>query len=349
MALSFDINSNTRAAQKQVKDLGKSLQDVADDVDELGKNRSSEKLESNLRDLASETKDTARVIRRELPDAYRDAERAADQFNRSASDNVRGFKDEAVQNFSEVASSFDGSVTSMADGVQGLTGGLASALTPGIGIPVAILGAAAGAFLQSWISTAEDSEERVKEMYDRLDEYGAAYISRSNIAKALGDLSQEDIVKGAERARDLNLEQSDVLRAMVGDTQAIAGLYSELADRKQREVDAIRESGASLEDQATKVEAVNTKYGESTEWLRQIQSDTGTAADAWTAVQEAIRIANGGVSELDGRLKGLPNPNVIVKIGVDESAFAGAWARLQARAESGIVVNVRPGQGRFWE
>lgn len=349
MALSFDINSNTRAAQKQVKELGKSLQDVADDVDDLGKNRSSEKLESNLRDLAAESKDTARVIRRELPDAYRDAERAADDFNRSATDNVQNFKSEAVQNFSEVASSFDGSVTSMADGVQGLTGGLASALTPGIGIPVAILGAAAGAFLQSWITSAEDSETRVSEMFDRLNEYGAAYISKSNIAEALGNLSQEDIVKGAERARDLNLEQSTVLRAMVGDTGAIADLYSVLADRKQREVDAIRDSGASLEDQATKVEAVNTKYGESTDWLRQIQDDTGTAADAWTAVQEAIRIATGDVAGLDSGLRGLPNPNVIVKINADDSGFRSAFATLQARAEQGITVNVRPGQGRFWE
>lgn len=84
-------------------------------------------------------------------------------------------------------------------------------------------------------------------------------------------------------------------------------------------------------------------------WLRQIQSDTTSAAVRWEAVSDAVKLANGDVSVLSQNLSSLPNPNVMVRIGADDSAFRSTFAAPQRRAEQGITVNVRPGQGRFWE
>jgi hypothetical protein len=298
-------------------------------------------------DLDDEVKQTARSIEQEFRDSYRKAGDAADGFQRDASGNIKGFKDEAVQNLSEVASSFNGDLQDMADGVQGLTGGLASSLTPGIGIPIAILGAAAGAFLQSWVDAAKDSEERVDEMYAAMSEAGSKFLSAEYFNKALANLDTSKIEEAQQKARDLGVEERDVLRAMVGDREAIGRILAEQQQHYFTELQAIRDSGKSLEEQAVAVDAVNAKYGEQNEFLRNIQRDTGTAADLWESLNGAMDKTPGQVEAVAGAVaefKQSIKDGITIPVRADTSQLDYALLNAQRKAARGIDVIVRPNQ-----
>lgn len=361
--ISIDILANVRDALKGTGDVSKALGDIESTLDDMARSGddSTDKLSRGFRDLSRKADDSADSIERSFKQSYRDVAKYADD---AADDAVRSQRrmgersqevgQEIRQNLGEgIANAARGDFESLADTIGDTLGGAVAGIG-GIGFAAAGAAGALGlgaivAVFQSIMAESEATEERVQAMYDRLSEAGAAYLSRANIAKALGELSQEDVLKGIERARDLQIDQSIILNAMVGDTEAIASVYATLAERKAEEVDLIRQSGVGLEEQATKIEAANTKYAEQTDWLRQIQNDTTSAAARWDAVSNAIKLANGDVSVLSQSLSSLPNPNVMVRIGADDSGFRSTFAALQRRAEQGITVTVRPGSGRFWE
>lgn len=328
VAIGADGRDFNRGMQK---DVIKPTEDAARALDDLGRDGSGDlgKLEDALRDVQRQSEKTETAARDVGQKGFADA-----------GESTKAFKQEAVANFSEVASSFSGDITEMADGVQGLTGGLASALTPGVGIPIAIVGALAGAFLQSWITASEDSEQRVEDMFARMTEAGQKFAGESQIKEAIEDLDTEQVAAGIERARDLSIEQGAVLRAMVGDTQALAAINQELVDRRNEDLDAIRNSGASIEDQAVKVDAVNTKYAEQSDWLRDIQNDTQTAADKWDAVNSAIDWTGGKVSTLASQIAGLAG-GVTIPIRIDTtSAYAEADNLRRTLQSRGIKVPI---------
>jgi hypothetical protein len=342
MALKLDILANTSQLVREMKDAGASVEDISDALDKMVQDAgdAERKIKDNFKDLAREADKTKKATAD-----------VGDKGFKQAGEATSAFKDEAIQNFSEVASSFTGDVTQMADGVQGLTGGLASALTPGVGIPIAIVGALAGAFLNSWITAAEDSEARVEEMFDRMREAGAKFASESQIKEAIEDLDTEAVAKGMERARDLSIEEGAVLRAMVGDTAAIADIQRELNRRKDEELEAVKNSGTSLEEQKTTAEAINTVYAEQSQWLIDIQKDTDTAGKKWEAVREALGYVSGDVSTLQGKVDGLARGTTMpITMTVDESQLVAAQRRAEAWARNGLKVAVTGTlSGRTWE
>jgi len=337
------IGADGRDFNRAIKDdVIKPVGDAARSLDELGADgeRDLGKLEAALKDVQNQA-DKTETAARDVGDKG---------FDR-AGESTKAFKQEAVANFSEVASSFSGDITEMADGVQGLTGGLASALTPGVGIPIAILGALAGAFLNSWITAADDSEQRVEDMFTAMTEAGSRFLSESQIKEAIEGLDTEKIAEGMQRAHDISIDEGAVLRAMVGDVEAINAIQDELTSRKQDELDKIRDSGASLEDQKTKADAVNTAYGEQQQWLIDIQKDTDTAGKKWDAVKKAINFAGGEVSTIQEKVAGLAlGTTVPITFTVDESNLIAAQNRADAWARSGLKVAVTGTlSGRTWE
>lgn len=309
---------------KPVDDAARALDDLGDDgTRDLGK------LEGALKDIARQAPKTERAVKD-----------VGDKGFKQASESTKAFKEEAVSNFSEVASSFSGDITEMADGVQGLTGGLASSLTPGIGIPIAIVGALAGAFLTSWIEASEDSEQRVEDMFARMQEAGSAFLTESKIKEAIEDLDTDQLADGLERAKNLSLDQGAVLRAMVGDQRAISGITDELARRRREETESIKDSGESIEDQRTKIDAVNTKYAESTDWLRDIQRDTGKAADKWDAVAAAVDWTSGRINALNGKVQGL-SKGIRIPITIDSGGAEQEFERMRRNLQGkGIRVPI---------
>lgn len=311
MPIKIDFVSNVSPFLRGTKDVDKALEDVSDSLDDVVKDgtKGTERLAGSFKELADSAKDSSKEIERSSGDGFS-----------AASDNVAGFKDEAIQNFAEVASSFDGDISQMADGVQGLTGGLASALTPGIGIPVAVIGAIAGAFLQSWAESAEQSKQRVSDMYDDMQASGESFLSaqylQTGIAAIFGDPDQ--IKKVQDRVKQLGSDTSTVARAMAGDEGAINKLLDEQARKHQTNLDLIDEQGGSLDDKSVKIDAENVKYEEQTQWLHDLGGEFDTAQsrarDAHTAISDAlistINNAKGAtveVDELGNKLYTLPD------------------------------------------
>lgn len=357
--LSVVINSETKAF-KQGVDTGiiKPLEDAEKALEDLGRTRTGDQIERDMRaaqrateNLTRETKDAASVIEREFRDAYRKASKSADGFQRDASGNVQNFKQEAVQNFSEVASSFDGSIQDMASGVQGLSGGLAASLTPGIGIPIAILGAVAAAFTASWAQAAEDSEQRVSDMYDDFIESGRTFVSEDFIGKSIQDI-QTDTNKWADaqkRVQDSGEEISTVLRAMAGDQAAIAEVHAGYVRQRDEELGKVRDTVGGIEVQQRAVEQVNQRFEESVSWIGQIQTDTGTAADKAAAYRDAMGGAVDNAAKVRDIVGQIQDRSITIGVNVNNAGFENWWRTVQNRAAQGITVNMRPDQGRAWE
>lgn len=302
--ISIGVGADTRPFQQGIK--SGVITPLEDTVTALGKvDRASEtagdELIDSMRDaqratkeLADENRELSQVIRdesRKSSRAVRDI--GSDGFDR-ASEDVDEFKKEAVANFSEVASSFNGDITQMADGVQGLTGGLASALTPGIGIPVAILGAAAGAFLAEWQKSAEQSEQRVADMYDDMVESGAEFVSESFIQDQIKKIG-EDTGKWADAlklASDSGVSIQTALRAMAGDQDAITAAVDGTNQKREDELGKLDSLDTSTADYADKVDAVNLKADVTIQKLQGIQGETDTAAAKAQAVRAAFETGN---------------------------------------------------------
>ncbi len=292
------VASETKAFKQGVEaGIIKPLDDAADKLDDLAKTHGPEKLERELeaaqkatKDLGRQVERTAEDIERDFRASYRSAERSADDFHEGAGEGVQAFKEEAIQNFSEVASSFDGDLSAMADGVQGLTGGLAASLTPGVGIPIAILGAAASAFLASWAESTEESKKRVSDMYQDMIASGQAFLSEDFISKALADIIDDDgkRQKAIDDAKRLGVETATALRAQAGDQAAINELAARAAELKQAEAEAVKASGEPLDQQAIKLDAINTKYAEILDTYTGITSETQQAIDKVNLYRDAV-------------------------------------------------------------
>lgn len=339
------IGADGRDFNRAIKsDVIKPVELAARSLDELGDDGAKDlgKLESALRDVQKQSD----KVDRSLKDIDSTSRKTWD----NASDNVQGFKQEAISNIGEIGASFKGDIQDMADGVQGLTGGLASALTPGIGIPVAILGAAAGAFLQSWITASEDSKERVQDMYSAMAEDGSKFLSEDFLNKAIGELDTSKIEEAQRKAVEFGVTERDVVRAMVGDREAIGRLLADQQQRRQAELQTIRDSGKSIEDQAVAVDAVNAKYGTQTDWLRDIQRDTGTATGLWETFNEAMYKTPGAVDQASAavsRFKQLHAGGITIPVRIDTGPLTNAQIKLnelQRQANRGIDVVVRQGQ-----
>lgn len=367
--------------------LDDSLSNAGDAADQLGRSDGPSKLERALRDaqgvtdaLRDKTRRTADSIGNEYRDGYRKAERAADSFGDQAGENVKNFKEEAVQNFSEVASSFSGDLSQMSDGVQGLTGGLAASLTPGIGIPVAILGAAAAAFFASWQQKAEATKQLVSDMYDDMTASGEAFLSQDfiqqGIAKAYRD--QYDDVK--KRGEELGVDHHVVAAAMAGDEAAINQLLDVRNAKRDDEIAAAKKQGGGWREVQGRVMELNAQYKAQSGWLDDVADATkkakGEARDANAATSDYLKTAirNAGtasdevdklgnhlvtlptgkqimidaktgqarsdISQFKGDLDGKVPKRKTVEILADTSGYDDAMRRLKARPPVRVAVDL---------
>jgi len=143
--IEIGVASETKAFRQGVETgVIKPLEDAADALDDLGKSRGPDQLERAMEDAQDETqrlrkdiKETADTIDREFRNSYRSSKQSSTEATTGAKRDLRELGEEARQNAAETFSSFDGSVESFADGLQGTLGGIVSSLGP--------IGAAAGA------------------------------------------------------------------------------------------------------------------------------------------------------------------------------------------------------------
>lgn len=255
--LEIGVGVDTKAAKQAIQSgLTDPLEDAEKALDELGDSKAPEELERELKAaqkaterLKDETEDTARAIEKEYKRAYREQKEAARDASRSSADATAEFKQEAVSNFSEVTSSFDGSMSSIQDLAQGTLGGLASSGIPGIGIAAGAAAIAVGGIA----AAVESVDEAAKESAARAAEWGQKYIDAAGdvidasvIASGVIDIANDpDAYKNAtDLARIWGTDIPTAMRALAGDSTALAVATDTFAASNAENAEKLK-SGAS--------------------------------------------------------------------------------------------------------
>lgn len=312
MPIVFDFLANVNQFLRGTKDVDGALEDVADSLDDVARDgdQSTERLERSFKELA----DTAK---RETARAAREMDDNISRGARNASDTMREVKSEALQNASETFSSFDGSVTSLVDGVQGTLGGLIAGLSStGAGLPAAAaVAAGAGgiglvtAGLQNVQKETEESARRAGEWADKFIESGERILGASQLAAEATSIATdpEKYKTAGENAKNWGVDVSTAIRAMAGDTTALEVVQSNLdgmADAMKRYGDA---RTAPTEEEIQSFMEVSTAWKAGADALakqrgemelgQQIAADVsdalkGIARDAGTATLEVDELGN---------------------------------------------------------
>lgn len=224
---SISIASDTKSFASGVqKGIIEPLGDAAAILEDIGREggRDIEQIERAARDSQRETKEVREAfsdLQKEIRDTGRKARtdfaNPMNDATSSAGRGLRNFRDEAKQNFAEVASSFDGTAQGIADGIQGTLGGAAIAVGGVAGLAIGTLGAIGGAVVQRITEDAELAEERVKEMYDSFIDSGLNYLTEEQALAALSVITgdPEKIAALQQQAQDLGLPIETVLAAQV--------------------------------------------------------------------------------------------------------------------------------------
>lgn len=274
--IEIGVAVDTKAAKQGIESgLIDPLEDAQGALDDLGKSRGPEQLERDLQEAAKatdnlqdETKRTAETIEREYRDAYRKMKVSADDSFDKVKEGTKELKNEAISNFAEVTSSFDGSIQGIADGLQGTLGGVSlglSTLGPAgvaAGLGLGLVGAAAGTVFSQIGADSEASAQRVEDSFQDMIASGNAFVSEDLINKNLAAIIGDDgkLAKAKSDAKELGVATTDVLRAMAGDQEAISKVIAAGNALRDDEVQKIQEGKDILQDQVTQIEVINGKY-----------------------------------------------------------------------------------------
>jgi hypothetical protein len=174
----------------------------------------------------------ARDVKRESGKAFDAVKKDSREAMRSSGEAAGEFKQEALQNFSEVTSSFDGSMSSIQDLAQGTLGGLASSGLPGIGIAAGVAAAGIGLIggaLESVQEETEASKQRASEWAEKFIEAGGRVLTAAqNTAEGLDIINnrQDEVKRNAE---DWGVSAEVATAAMTGQQWALDAVAESLA------------------------------------------------------------------------------------------------------------------------
>jgi hypothetical protein len=148
-----DLVGDSRSLVKSVTNVAQALEDVTDELQDTAKagDKTEGSLEDNFRAIAKAA--------READEATEKIGGGTVKATKVAGAATGEFKDEAKQNFGEVASSFSGDMASAADLVQGTLGGLAASIGGPLGLALGAASIALGAVIAQAQADAERAEE----------------------------------------------------------------------------------------------------------------------------------------------------------------------------------------------
>lgn len=307
MAFKLALAADVREVLRGTDDVERALDDVADAMNDVARDSQAaeRKITRDLTDIGKEGKDAGDKLERTFRDAFdvgrkesrdagRDIERNTKRSFDDAGDSVGEFKDEARQNFSEVASSFTGDMDSAVDLVQGTFGGLAGSIAGPVGLALGGLGASAGVFYTLWKENAERVEQRVQDMYEDMRESGNAFLSDEFVAQGIADIfgKTEDAVIKWENLQKIveatGATEQLVARAYAGDAVARVELLEQIAAKEeetgQRAVNASAGEVQGLINEQRELQRIRDGVDE----LGRVQGDASQRAQAYRdAVAEA--------------------------------------------------------------
>lgn len=316
--LSIDVGANTRAAQSGVRDLSKAVDDTADALDDLARegDQAGNKLERTFREMVNDAKKADRAVE----DIGDGGKRGFGKASEAAGE----FKQEALQNLSEVTSSFNGDMQSIGDLAQGTFGGLASSLPGALGAAGA--GAAVGVGLITAGFVAADEarqklQERAGELANAYIEAGSTVLDAMTIAGRTAEiLTDPEQRKGAEELRELiGIDLPTAARALAGDQNALA-LANKLATAATAE--NVRLNEQQLAASSKRKSAVSDEILQNErviEGTRRLNEITDIATQQFNDNQEALRgiIRDAGtateeVDEFGNKLLTLPDTTQVL-------------------------------------
>ena len=283
-----------RKAARELDQVGTSSKDAAGDLD---------KLEAQAKGTASKVDDAfdkiARSSRSNLGQKVGDDARKG---MREAEEATATFKDEARANLSEVASSFQGDMTSAVDLVQGTLGGIVADLGP-IGAAVGAAGAAGLGLVASSVMAAR---ERVKELTSSFLELRKEGIdpAADSASHLVDELEAGDLSKFKRDADELGLSYQVLRAAFDGNAEAI----KVARDAIKRYNDEYAAGNPMTGEQADLHEKLTQKLNDTEQAYRNAGDAAAFLGDRMAAEQDANEKATAALEAHTAALDGFVDP-----------------------------------------
>jgi len=359
MPIRIDFLSNVRDLLRGVDDTERAFDDVADSLDDVVRDgdRATDRLERSFKDVADASRDAGRDIGRNMDDGFDRAKRRADEF-----------KDEAKQSGKEAAASFSGEFDDVTDYVQEVVAqGLGPAGIAGAAI-IGAIGAAATAAVEEWNEKIEGIRDATAEMWAAAAAEGQTFIEteaiRAEAHRILWDKAYEENLRAAEEAGVSRVDFA--VAAAQGEGDVFDRVHKQILDAREAEkqaaidsmnagVDgnvAIQDAVTSVNSELARTVTILDEKAKATEENKQKAREAAAVTKQLEEEERAQiqRTRDADQKRYEAMAERYSKPiKAKIEVEVDDSA---AWAGLDAlrrRAQQGITVNVRPGQGRFWE
>jgi hypothetical protein len=293
---------------KPVEEADKALQD-------LGRNAGPEQLERSIDDAARATQrleqevdETADAIEREFRTAYASQRRSADQTASHGRATMQELKQEGIQNLSETFSSFDGSISSFAGGLQGTFGGVIAGLAqinPAL-IPVAAGAAAAIGLIAAGITGAEQDTEAFRA---KVAELTAEFIESGTIGgRTFSGMADEvrKLVTETDQSK-ASLDRLDGLAKSLGDSfEDVVAAYTRGGDPLDDLIDKTEALAAEERIRALELQGFNEwQSQEASNRAADLEHELGLLRDQRDAIAKAVEqqelYFSSGVSELEAK------------------------------------------------
>ncbi|MGA1838465.1 hypothetical protein VD659_16220 [Herbiconiux sp. 11R-BC] len=302
---SIDIFSNVRDVQRGAGDVEDAFEKVADSLDDVTRasDKTGDMLGDSIKDGSKEGtaaldklersfKDIADTAKREGSDAGDSIGRGVKKGSAEASESVKTFKEEARQNADEVASSFDGSAQSIADGFQSVAATAFSGFGPAGVIAgyaaAAGIGLVSSAFDQAG-TNSEAFQAKVSALASELIETGKeGEVSLDFIGQRLQDLAT-GANDGEASLKDLRKAADNSGSSFKDLTDAYAGNSKGLDDLIQRGKDLQRSMEDELHGLDNSTDAGSKRTKQLTEQINAQIDYNNYLSQSKTAADEAAK------------------------------------------------------------
>lgn len=285
--ISINFLANVRDFLRGTDDVEKAFDGVSGSLDEVARDgdRSTEKLERSFKDLT-------RTVDRETNTAQRSMGRNFEKGTRTAKGELDELGREARQNAAETFSSFDGSVDSFADGIQGTLGGIVSSLGA-VGAVAGAAGAIGIGLVTAELVKQQEKAEEVKaaltDAYRSAAEEGRDYLDEAQIIARANEIifDPDRYKKSQEDAKALGVDVTTAIRAQAGDLAAldtISRIATQAEEERLRVMASDDGAAAALSLEVSALRGVADEY----ETLREKMNENSALAREAGAVKSEI-------------------------------------------------------------
>lgn len=285
--VSLSIASDTKDFVKGIKSgVIEPLENVSDELRDLAKDgdKAGDKLEDSMRGAQKATErygDDIEALGTKLNASAKRGgqglkDHTADATSAAARD-LGELKQEAIQNASETFSSFDGSASSFADGIQGTFGGIVSSMGP-VGMAI---GAAGALGIGMFMGDADKAKEKTDEFKAKVSELAAELIDvGGDPAEALGAV--------ADRLKELatNSEEGEINLAALHDAAGTsASGYKRLADAYAGNTDELKQM---VDAERERLEVAEEAFNQDKRWDSATTERLKNARDGQRLIVEGL-------------------------------------------------------------